>query len=133
MVEKKKEVKVEDFSELVKGIGGLVKDSYLSGLEFTLSLWEENQRFIDSQIEQFFKVQKGYIEQLQSALERLPKDFPSLYPNGNLDRLTSAQREYVKLVRNVSDKFTKDLLNLTHKAAEKAFAAFEESLNLFKS
>lgn len=133
MVEKKKEVKVEDFSELVKGIGGLVKDSYLSGLEFTLSLWEENQRFIDSQIEQFFKVQKGYIEQLQSALERLPKDFPSLYSNGNLDRLTSAQREYVKLVRNVSDKFTKDLLNLTHKAAEKAFAAFEESLNLFKS
>jgi len=135
MAEKKKEVeaKVEDFSEIVKGLSGLVKDNYLSGLEFTLSLWEENQKFVNAQIEQFFKVQKGYTDQLQSAFEKLPKEFPNFYSNGNLERLTSAQREYVNLVRNVSDKLTKDLLNLTHKAAEKAFAAFEEHLNLFKS
>ena len=135
MAEKKKEVevKVEDFSDFVKGLSGLVKENYLSGLELSLSLWEENQKFVNAQLEQLFTAQKEYAAQLKSNLEKLPKEFPHFYFDGNFDRLTNAQKEYIKLVRNVSDKLAKDFINLTQKATEKAFSAFEDHLNLFKS
>jgi membrane-associated HD superfamily phosphohydrolase len=137
MAEKKKEVevkevKVEDFNEFFKGVTGLVKENYLSSINVALSLWEENQKLVNAQVEQFFTVQKEYTEQIKSAFEKYSKEVPGVHLNGNLDRITSAQREYINLVKNVSDKVTKDWLSLTQKATEKAFSAFEEHLNLFK-
>jgi len=132
MADKKKEVKVEDYSEFLKGVSGLVKENYLSGLNIALSLWEENRKLVNAQVEQLFTVQKEYADQIKSTLEKLSKDAPGFQLNGNFDKMTSAQREYVNLVKNVSDKVAKDWLNLTQKATEKAFSAFEEQLNLFK-
>ncbi len=132
MSEKKKEVKVEEFSEFFKGISGLAKENYLSSIDVALSLWEENQKLVNAQIEQFFTVQKGYTEQIKSTFDKFSKDVPGFQLNGNLDRITSAQRDYINLVKNASDKVTKGWLNLTQKATEKAFSAFEENLNLFK-
>ncbi|HEX9830911.1 MAG TPA: hypothetical protein VGA94_04415 [Thermodesulfobacteriota bacterium] len=132
MAEKKKEVKVEDFSEFFKGVSGLVKENYLSSINVALSLWEENQKFVNSQIEQIFTIQREYTEQLKSTVEKYSKDAPGFNINGNLDRVTSAQREYISLLKSVSDKATKDWLNLTQKATERAFSAFEENLSLFK-
>ncbi len=132
MADKKREVKVEDYSEFLKGISGLVKENYLSGIGIALSLWEENRKLVNAQVEQLFTVQKEYADQVKSTLEKLSKDSPGLQLNGSFDRITSAQRDYVNLVKNVSDKVTKDWLNLTQKATEKAFSAFDDQLNLFK-
>jgi hypothetical protein len=107
MAEKKKEVKVEDLSEVLKDISGLVKENYLLSLKIALSIWEESQEFANAQLER--------------------------YLNGNLDRLVSAQRNYINLIRTVSDEFTKDTLSLAQKITEKAFSAFEKNLSLFKS
>ena len=132
MAEKKKEVKVEDFSEFFKGVSGLVKESYLSSFSVALSLWEENQRFVNSQVEQIFTIQREYAEQLKSTVEKYSKDTPGFNLNGNLERITNAQREYISILKSVSDKAANDWVNLTQKATERAFSVFEENLRLFK-
>jgi hypothetical protein len=132
----KEEVKVADFTEIFKGLSGLVRENYLSNLKITLSLWEENQKFANAQIDQFLATHKEYAEQLKAATEKfLPKEVVSFWNSGyskvfdgNFDRLTEVQREYINLARSASEKFTKEAINLTQKTAEKAFSVFEEYL-----
>ena len=132
----KEEVKVADFTEIFKGLSGLVRENYLSNLKITLSLWEENQKFANAQIDQFLATHKEYAEQLKAATEKfLPKEVVSFWNSGyskvfdgNFDRLTEVQREYINLARSASEKFTKEAMNLTQKTAEKAFSVFEEYL-----
>lgn len=138
MVEKKEkeEARVADFTEVFKGLSGLVKENYLSNLRIALSLWEENQKFANAQIDQFLSTQKEYAEQLKAGTEKfLPKEVVGFLNNGyskvlggNFDRVVEVQREYINLARSASERFTKEAINLTHKTAEKAFSVFEEYL-----
>ncbi len=136
----KEEVKVNGFngfSKVFKGLSGLARENYLSSLKTTLSSWEENQKFANAQVEQFLTIHKEYIEQLKATSEKyLPKEIASfwnsIYINGNFDRLADIQRDYINLVRNASEKFTKDAVSLTQKTADKAFSVSEEFLNLFR-
>jgi hypothetical protein len=137
----KGEAKVADFTEVFKGLSGLVRENYLSNLKLIVSLWEENQKFASAQIEQFFTTQKEYAEQLKTASEKfLPKEVASLWNvnyskvfDGSFDRIASTQKEYANLVKSVSERFTKDAVTLSQKTAEKAFSVFDEYLGLFKS
>jgi hypothetical protein len=132
----KEGVKVSDFKEVFKDLSGLVKENYLSNLKLALSLWEENQKFANAQIEQFLTTQKEYTEQLKATSEKfLPKEVSGLWNgnylkafDGNFDRLSGVQRDYINLVRSVSEKFTKEAASLTQKTAERAFSVFEEYL-----
>ncbi len=132
----KEEVKVADFTEVFKDLSGLVKDNYLSNLKIALSIWEENQKFANAQIDYFLATQKEYADQIKAASERfLPKEVFSFWNtsyskvfNGNFDRLSEIQREYINLARSASERFTKEAINLTQKTAEKAFSVFEEYL-----
>ncbi|MER3445908.1 MAG: hypothetical protein C4291_03300 [Candidatus Dadabacteria bacterium] len=132
----KEEAKVADFTEVFKGLSGLVKDNYLSNLKIVLSIWEENQRLANAQIDHFLTTQKEYAEQLKAASERfLPKEVVSFWNGGyskvlygNFDRLAEIQREYINLARSTSERFTKEAINLSQKTAEKTFSVFEEYL-----
>ena len=130
----KEEVKVADFTEIFKGLSGLVKDKYLSNLKIALSLWEENQKFANAQIDQFLANQKEYAEQIKATTEKfLPKEVVSFWNSnkafdGNFDRLAEVQREYINLARSTSEKFTREAINLTQKTAEKTFSVFDEYL-----
>ena len=132
----KEEVKVADFTEVLKGLSGLVKENYLSNLKIALSPLEENQKFANAQIDQFLATQKEYAEQIKAATEKfLPKEVVSFWNSGysrvfdgNLERLTEVQREYINLARGASERFTREAIHLTQKTAEKAFSVFEEYL-----
>lgn len=138
MVERKEkeEVRVADFSEVFKGLSGLVKENYLSNLKIALSLWEENMKFANAQIDQFLATQREYAEQVKAATEKFfPKEVVSFWNNsyskvldGSLDRVAEVQKEYINLARSASERFTKESINLTQKTAEKAFSVFEEYL-----
>jgi hypothetical protein len=132
----KEEVKVADFTEVLKGLSGLVKENYLSNLKIAISLLEENQKFANAQIDQFLDAQKEYVEQIKAASERIfPKEVVNFWNSGysrvfdgNLDRLAEVQREYINLARGASERFTKEAIHLTQKTVEKAFSVFEEYL-----
>jgi hypothetical protein len=132
----KEEVRVADFTEVFKGLSGLVKENYLSNLKIALSLWEENLKFANAQIDQFLATQKEYAEQVKASTEKFfPKEVVSFWNNsyskvldGSFDRLAEVQKEYINLARSASGRFTKESINLTQKTAEKAFSVFEEYL-----
>jgi hypothetical protein len=138
MVERKEkeEVRVADFNEVFKGLSGLVKENYLSNLKIALSLWEENMKFANAQIDQFLATQREYAEQVKAATEKFfPKEVVSFWNNsyskvldGSFDRVAEVQKEYINLARSASERFTKESINLTQKTAEKAFSVFEEYL-----
>jgi hypothetical protein len=135
----KEEVKVTDFTEVFKGLTGLVRENYLSSLQLALSFWGENLKFANAQIEQLLVIQKEYAIQAKAIFERFPGEATNFWSgsylkafDGNFDRLAGAQRNYITLVRNVSEKFAKDTANLTQKTAEKTLSVLEEYLSLFK-
>jgi len=137
MAEIKETLKVKDFTETVKGITGLVKENYLNGVELALSLWTENLKVLDSQVDQWFGFQQEYVKTGKEWHKKLPKETETFF-NGSskaideFERLLTFQKDYVKSVRTISDKFRKETANITQKNVEKAFSLVEDYLNAFK-
>ncbi|MBI2488001.1 MAG: hypothetical protein HYW01_13880 [Deltaproteobacteria bacterium] len=138
MAETKETFKVKDLTETVKGLTGLVKENYLNGVELALSVWAENLKVLDNQVDQLFNFQQEYIKAGKEFQKKLPKE-AGTFLDGNskvideFDRLVTFQKDYVKSVRSISDKFRKETVNLTQKNVEKAFSLVDDYLNLFKA
>lgn len=137
MAEIKDALKVKDLTETVKGLTGLVKENYLNGVELALSLWAENLKVLDSQVDQWFSFQQEYVKTGKEWHKKLPKETETVF-NGSskaieeLDRLVTFQKDYVKSVRTITDKFKKETQSIAHKNVEKAFSLVEDYLNTFK-
>jgi gas vesicle protein len=138
MAVRKETQKVKDFAETVKEVTGQVKENYLNGLEFTLSLWEENLKVLNAQVDQWLDLQQELIGAGREFYDRFPKEI-SPFSNGNsktingqINRLVAFQKDYVESVRKASDKLTKETLNLAEKNIEKAFSLVDDYISLFK-
>jgi cyclopropane fatty-acyl-phospholipid synthase-like methyltransferase len=137
-IERPETLKVKDFADMVKGITGLVRENYLNGFEFALSIWEENLRVLNTQVEQWHSLQMDYIDVIRGFYERFPKELATLWEenskafNRQFDRFVAFQKSYVDLVRNVPDKFTKEALNLAQKNTEMTLSLFDDYFNLFR-
>jgi hypothetical protein len=133
----KKEAKSDDFVDFFKSLNELAKENYDLGVKTTVSLWEESQKFANAQLDHFFNIQREYVDQVKANIQRFPNEaaifWNNSYLNGNYERITSAQRDYVNTVRRISEKFTKEALNLSQKGTEKTLSVFEDYMNLFKS
>ena len=138
MAEKKETQRPKDITGPVKELTGLVKESYLSGFEFTVSLWEENVRSLNTQVDYLINAEKDYVKSLKEFYSNLPKE---VNPFGNgkskaiddgVDRIVAFQQEYITALRSMSDKLTRETRDLTHKNVEKAFSLFDDYLNSFR-
>jgi len=129
----KKEAKVGSKSELCYDLNGIVKDNYLIGLDTAHSLLEENKRILDAQIEQLTKIQKDYTEQIKSVFKKLPKEYSNLGISENLDRIVEFQNNFYSIFKKMSDNYSKELLDLNQKSAERAFSAFDKYVSSFTS
>ena len=129
---------VKDFTDSVKEITGLVKESYLNGVRLSLSLWEDNLKVLNAQVDQWFNVQQNYTNGIRKFYERFPKEVEALLDgnsiamNGQINRIAAFQKDYVESARKVSDKFTKGTLNLAQKNAEKAVSLIDGYISLFR-
>lgn len=134
MAEKKETHRAKDVARPVKELSGLVKESYLNGVEFALSLWEENVKSLNTQVDYLINAEKDYAKSLKEFYSGLPKEV-NPFGNGNskvledgLDRVVAFQKEYVNAVRSMSEKLTREARDLTHKNVEKAFSLFDDYL-----
>jgi hypothetical protein len=73
---------VEDLTEPVREITGLVKENYLNGVEFASSLWEENLKILNTQVDQWLNLQQDYIKAGGEYYEKFPKELVPFW-NGN--------------------------------------------------
>jgi predicted small secreted protein len=133
VAEIKETLKVKDFAEMVKEITGLVKDSYLNGIEFAVSLWEENLKVLNSQVDQWLDVQQEYIKAGKEFYERFPKEVVVFSDGKSVDRFLAFQKDYIESIRRVSDKFIKETWSLAEKNVEKAFSFVEDYLSLLRA
>jgi hypothetical protein len=138
MAEKKETQRSKDVTNPVKELTGLVKESYLNGFEFAVSLWEENVKSLNSQVDYLINAEKDYVKSLKEFYSNLPKEV-NPFGNGNskalddgVDRIVAFQKEYINAVRSMSDKLTRETRDLTHKNVEKAFSLFDDYLNSFR-
>jgi hypothetical protein len=129
----KKKAPVEDFTDGVKETTGFVRENYINSFKLPLSLWEENLKFLNTQVEQWLNFQQDYI----SAVIEFYDKFPGW--NGNSKNTDSyfkyplgLQKNYIDSVRSTLDRFTKENLNLIQKNIEKASSIFDSYLNLFR-
>ena len=138
MAEKKDTTKVKDFSEPTKEFSGLVKENFLNGFDFTLSLWEENVKALNTQVDYWLNVEKDFLKTVREFYSKFPKE---LNPSGNgnaklleagSDRIVAFQKEYTDIVKTISDKLTKETRSLTQKNMEKAFSLLDDYLNTFR-
>jgi hypothetical protein len=124
--------KVKDFTEAVKAITGLVKENYLNGVEFSLSIWEENLKVFNTQVDQLFNFQKEISRSGKELYDKFPKEVATFSKGNSIDQFVILQKDYVESVRKVSDKFTKETQNLAQKNIEKAFSLVDDYIGLFR-
>ncbi len=114
-------------------LNGLVKENYLISLDSAHSLLEENKRVLDAQIEQFRKIQIDCAEQVKSVLNKLPKEYAGLGISGKLDRIVEFQNNFYTVFKKISDNYSKELLDLNQKSAERAFSALDKYVSAVTS
>jgi hypothetical protein len=125
---------VEDFTEVVEDeTTGFVRENYIKSFKLPISLWEENLKFLNTQIEQWLGFQQDYINSVTEFYDKFPGW------NGNSKNTDSyfkyplaLQKGYLDSVRSTLDAFTKKNLGLIHKNIEKASWLFDSYFNLFR-
>lgn len=127
----KEQATVGDFTDVFKNLNGLVKENYMLGFETFLALVEENQKFVNSQLDQYTSLQKEFVDSVKEAYDGLPKGFNALPFSTNVDHFAESQKGYVTLARNFYDKISKNTLGLTQQTAENTFKAVEDYIKLF--
>ena len=125
--------KVEVSKDVFHDLNGLVKENYLIGLDSAHSLLEENKRLMDAQIEQLRKIQTDYTEHLKSTFDKLPKEYSDLGIVAKLDRLIEFQNNFYSAFKKISDNYSKEMLDISQKSAERAFTAFDKYVGSFAS
>ncbi len=133
---KKAASKVKDFTEPAKEFSGLVKENYLNGLDFTFSLFEQNMKVLNTQVDQYFDLEKEFISNVSEFYKDFPKDLPFAkdlpYGGGvkkvteQLDRYIAYRKEQVESARSMTEKFTKDARTAAQENVEKVFSLFTE-------
>ncbi len=109
-----------------------IRENYIKSFKLPISLWEENLRFLNTQIEQWLSFQRDYIDAVIEFYEKFPGW------NGNVKDTDSyfkyplaLQKSYIDSVKSTLDDFTKKNLDLIQKNIEKASSLFDSYFNIF--
>lgn len=132
---KVKREELKDITDATKELTDLVKEDYLAWFEFTTSLWEENRKVLNSQLDKWLSLQGDYINLMRDFSQKIPNEGMKMWNeflkplNAQTDRFMSIQKDYIESTRSASDKFTKGFLSLNQKSIERALSAFSDYVN----
>jgi len=138
MATKKKTYDAKDFTEPVKELSRLMKETYLNTLDFSLSIAEENKKVVDKQVDYLMDAEKEYFSSVKDFYGMLPKDD---LPIGKVDsknfeegweKILEFQKNFVDSVRGISDNAAAESHELAKKNVLKAFSVFDETLDSIK-
>ena len=127
----RKVAKVKHTDEAVNGLTGIVRENYLIGIDAAHSVIEENKRLVDAQFERMNQIQREYTAQMKNFFGKLPKDYSDFGFSERLDRMIEFQNSYLSIIKKASDNYTKEMLDLNQKSAERAFSAIDRYVSYF--
>ena len=112
---------------------GFVRENYIKSFKLPISLWEDNLKFLNTQIEQWLSFQQDYINSVTEFYGKVPGwNGNSKNPDNYFKYPLALQKSYIDSVRATLDSFTKQNLELIQKNIEKASSLFDSYLNLFR-
>lgn len=138
MATKAKPYDVKDFTEPVKELSRLVKETYLNTIEFSHSITEENKKMFQKQLDYAFDAEKEYVNTVKDLFDKLPKDempFAKIDGKAFDDGWVKAleySRHVVDSLKNMSDNMTAGSHDMAKKNVIKAFSIFDEALDSLK-
>jgi hypothetical protein len=110
-----------------------VRENYVESFKQPISLWEENLRFLNTQIEQWLSFQQDYIDAVIEFYGKFPGLKGNLKETGNYFKYPLAlQKSYIDSVRSNLDSFTKKNLDLIQNNIKEASSLFDSYLDLFR-
>jgi len=129
---------IKDFTEPVKELSKLVKETYINTLDFSLSVVEENKNVLNKQLDYVIDAEKEYFNSVKDFYGTLPA---SDYPFGKVDnrafeegltKVFEFQKNLVDSIKGISGTVTADSHDFAKKNVIKAFTMFEEALDTIK-
>jgi hypothetical protein len=124
---------VEDFTDVVKETTGFARENYIKSFKLPISLWEDNLKFLNTQIEQWLSFQQDYINAVTEFYDKFPGwNGNSKNTDGYFKYPLALQKSYIDSVRGTLDGFTKKNLDLIQKNIEKASSLFDIYFDLFR-
>ena len=114
-----------------------LRENDMKSFKLPISLWENNLKFLNTQMEQWLSFQQDYINSVMEFYGKLPgwngtsrnTDSYFKYPKYPL----ALQKSYIDSVRSTLNSFTKQYLDLIiQKNIEQASSLFDSYLNLFR-
>lgn len=138
MATKKQTYDVKDFTEPVRELSRLLKETYLNTLDFSLSVAEENKQAFNKQLDYVIDAEKEYVSSVKDFYGVLPKEDT---PLGKIDtkafdegveRVLEFQKNVVDSIKGFSDSATVETHEIARKNVIKAFSMFDEALDSIK-
>jgi len=129
---------IKDFTEPVKELSKLVKETYINTLDFSLSVVEENKNVLNKQLDYVIDAEKEYFNSVKDFYGTLPA---SDYPFGKVDarafeegltKVFEFQKNLVDSIKGISGTVTADSHDFAKKNVIKAFTMFDEALDTIK-
>ncbi|OGE23334.1 MAG: hypothetical protein A3J42_00950 [Candidatus Dadabacteria bacterium RIFCSPHIGHO2_12_FULL_53_21] len=138
MAASKQAYDVKDFTEPVKEISKLVKETYLNTLDFSLSVAEENKKVLNKQLDYVIEAEKDYVSSVKEFYGSLPKQN---YPFAKVDsgafddglaKVFEFQKNLADSFKGISGNAAAESYDFAKKNVIKAFTMFDEALDSFK-
>ena len=138
-IKKKEELRVENIEYTVGELTGLIKENYIAGLELSLSIYNENVKLLEKQMESWLAVQHDCADVMKEFLGKFPGEGAGLWGGSiknpiaaQIDWYISLQNGNLELFKNTFYKFPKEAANVGRRNIESAFSVFDDFLNFFE-
>lgn len=129
---------VKDFTEPVKELSKLVKETYLNTLDFSLSVAEENKKVFNKQLDYAIEAEKDFFDSVKEFYGSFPKqNYPftkvdtGAFDDG-LAKVFDFQKNLADSLKGISGNAAAESHDMAKKNVIKAFTIFDEALDSFK-
>lgn len=136
---KRKDMKVKGLKDPVKSQYGLLKENYMRWLELTESIWLENLKAFEAQMDVWLSLQKGYLDFIKIISKANPDPGVNIMDRSynpfiaQIDYLASLQRDIIELKKRKAGKLTKGMINLHKRNIQKTLSSFDKYLDLLST
>ncbi|MCC6712109.1 MAG: hypothetical protein IT344_01990 [Candidatus Dadabacteria bacterium] len=138
MATKAKPYDVKDFTEPVKELSRLVKETYLNTIDFSRSISEENKKMFQKQLDYALDAEKEYVSTVKDLFDKFPKEeipfagMDSRAFDDGLIRALEYRKQVIDSLKTMSDNVTGGSHDMAKKNVVKAFSIFDEALDSLK-
>lgn len=129
---------VKDFTEPVKELSKLVKETYLNTLDFSLSVAEENKKVFGKQLDYVIDAEVEYMNTVKGFYGKLPKEDTSFAKidtkafDEGWAKVLEFQKNLVDSLKGMSNNVAAESHDFAKKNVIKAFTMFDEALDSIK-